>query len=418
MRLEHRPLLDVQLEIGGGVLELRARLERAVEVDAVRARARPAARRRRRRCSCAQLVLVGHRARGRARAEERAAEARALLVGPVDEPHGDRRRRPPRRSAAAPRARRRRSARRRASRRSAPSRCARRSAASRSERRGSVHHWLPASSTSHSSGTRRACRPASPAPAPRCPSRRRAGRRPRRRSAPAARGARRRCGSGRACAVASQRGCRDERRAVLRHAERRKISRAVDALTVESYRPIFESYVAMLGEECYEAVRLEPELTWEERKIAQNRRLYDEHPDWLWVLDEDGDIFGFVSFWLLPEKSYGHIDNNGVPRRSSRTGLGDVHVPPRPRPLPPGGPALRARRHRPRRRAHPRAARLRGDRLRPARCRRSITGRTCLCGNPGSTLALDVRTDQGRTGRDRRRRLRRRRLRRGRDASR
>ena len=39
----------------------------------------------------AQLVLIGHRAGGRRRAEERAAEARPLLVGPVDEPHGERR---------------------------------------------------------------------------------------------------------------------------------------------------------------------------------------------------------------------------------------------------------------------------------------------------------------------------------------
>ena len=95
---------------------------------------------------------------------------------------------------------------------------------------------------------------------------------------------------------------------------------AVDALTVECYRPIFESYLSMLGEECYEAVRLEPELTWEERKTQQNRRLFDEHPDWLWVLDEDGDVFGFVSFWLFPEQSYGHIDNNGV--HADRAGQG------------------------------------------------------------------------------------------------
>ena len=46
-RLEHRPLLDVQLEVGARALELRPRVERAVEVDAVRARARRAARPRR-----------------------------------------------------------------------------------------------------------------------------------------------------------------------------------------------------------------------------------------------------------------------------------------------------------------------------------------------------------------------------------
>jgi ribosomal protein S18 acetylase RimI-like enzyme len=107
--------------------------------------------------------------------------------------------------------------------------------------------------------------------------------------------------------------------AVLRHAGEHDLQ-AVDALTVESYRPIFESYVAMLGEDCYEAVRLEPELTWEQRKIQQNRRLYDEHPDWLWVLEEAGEVFGFVSFYLLPEKSYGHIDNNGL--RADRVGQG------------------------------------------------------------------------------------------------
>ena len=35
-RLEHRPLLDVELEVGGRRVELRARVERRVEIDAVR----------------------------------------------------------------------------------------------------------------------------------------------------------------------------------------------------------------------------------------------------------------------------------------------------------------------------------------------------------------------------------------------
>src|SRR5215218_7825446 len=89
-RLEHRPLLDVQLEVRPSVLELRARLERAVELHPVlaqRVRQRDALAIRQR----AQLVLVGHRAGGRRRAEERAAEPGALLVGPLDEPDRDRR---------------------------------------------------------------------------------------------------------------------------------------------------------------------------------------------------------------------------------------------------------------------------------------------------------------------------------------
>jgi hypothetical protein len=59
--LEHRALLDVELEIGGGACELRTSLGRAVEVDAVlgkRVRKRDSLR----VVSPAQLLLVGHRA--------------------------------------------------------------------------------------------------------------------------------------------------------------------------------------------------------------------------------------------------------------------------------------------------------------------------------------------------------------------
>ncbi len=98
--------------------------------------------------------------------------------------------------------------------------------------------------------------------------------------------------------------------AVLRHALPADLD-AVDELTVLGYAPIQASYVAMLGDELYEAVRHDPELTWQERKIKQNRDLFATHPDWLWVL-ERGAVFAYVSFWLVPERSYGHLDNNAV----------------------------------------------------------------------------------------------------------
>ena len=98
---------------------------------------------------------------------------------------------------------------------------------------------------------------------------------------------------------------------VLRTADQDDLP-AVDALTAICYAPIQASFVAMLGEDCYEAVRSVPELSWEARKAKQNRSLFAEHPDQVWVLDDDGRVFGFVTFWLFPERSYGHIDNNGV----------------------------------------------------------------------------------------------------------
>lgn len=86
----------------------------------------------------------------------------------------------------------------------------------------------------------------------------------------------------------------------------------VDEITIICYTSIHESYVAMLGEECYERVRHNPELTWEERKTKQNRQLYEEHPEWVWVLEEKGEVFGFITFYLFPQQGYSHIDNNGI----------------------------------------------------------------------------------------------------------
>jgi ribosomal protein S18 acetylase RimI-like enzyme len=107
--------------------------------------------------------------------------------------------------------------------------------------------------------------------------------------------------------------------AVLRTARQADLD-AIDRLTVAAYRPIQGSYVAMLGEETYAAVRHEPELSWEQRKCAQNRRLFEAFPDQVWVLERGSDVFGFVTFWLFPEQQYGHIDNNAV--REDEAGRG------------------------------------------------------------------------------------------------
>jgi ribosomal protein S18 acetylase RimI-like enzyme len=107
--------------------------------------------------------------------------------------------------------------------------------------------------------------------------------------------------------------------ATLRHASDKDLD-AIDALTVACYRPIQESFVAMLGADCHASVRPDPELSWEERKVGQSRRLFAEHPDQVWVLDRSGEVFGFVTFWLFPERSYGHIDNNGVDTRFAGQG--------------------------------------------------------------------------------------------------
>ena len=84
--LEDGALLDVQLQVGDGVLELPARLVDPVEVDAVLGEGVGQG-------DAVPVLEVAHvvgleGAGGGARAEEAAPEAGALLVGPVHEPQG------------------------------------------------------------------------------------------------------------------------------------------------------------------------------------------------------------------------------------------------------------------------------------------------------------------------------------------
>jgi hypothetical protein len=152
---------------------------------------------------------------------------------------------------------------------------------------------------------------------------------------------------------------------LLRHATEADLP-AIDGLTTVAYAPIQESFVAMLGSDLYEAVQADPGKTWDERKAAQNRRLFAEHPEQVWVLEDTGGVFGYVTFWLFPERGYGHLDNSAVDPSCRGEGWARfmyIHA----RPFPLARPPLRPRRHRPRRRAYRRTRRLRGGRLRPQR---------------------------------------------------
>ena len=151
--LEHRPLLDVQLEVGparpsaGSAPRAPGRRRRRARA------ARPASRRP--SASVRSRTLSGSSVPAAAeRAEQAAAEARALLVGPVDQGHACTAACPARpRARAAPRARPSRRARRRASRRSAPSRRASRRPRVSGRSPSSRAQTLPASSVSTVTGS-------------------------------------------------------------------------------------------------------------------------------------------------------------------------------------------------------------------------------------------------------------------------
>ena len=98
---------------------------------------------------------------------------------------------------------------------------------------------------------------------------------------------------------------------VLRHATDADLPR-LDEITIICYAPIVASFVEIVGEECVKGIYGNPDFDWQARKTKQVRDLYQEHPDQVWVLEEAGQAFGYVTFDLAPGRRVGFFDNNGV----------------------------------------------------------------------------------------------------------
>jgi N-acetylglutamate synthase-like GNAT family acetyltransferase len=95
----------------------------------------------------------------------------------------------------------------------------------------------------------------------------------------------------------------------------------IDEITIICYTAIVESWIEMQSEAISAALQ-DSSMTWQERKIKQNRALFAEHPEWVWVLDENSTIIGFVTFKIDYTRSLGIIDNNGILPQHAGNGLG------------------------------------------------------------------------------------------------
>jgi GNAT superfamily N-acetyltransferase len=107
---------------------------------------------------------------------------------------------------------------------------------------------------------------------------------------------------------------------LLRHALESDMS-SIDEITIICYTAIAESWIEMQGKEIAEALRTSS-MTWQDRKKKQNHDLFAEHPDWIWVLEQNSTIIGFVTFKIDYERGLGIIDNNGVLPKHAGKGLG------------------------------------------------------------------------------------------------
>jgi GNAT superfamily N-acetyltransferase len=95
----------------------------------------------------------------------------------------------------------------------------------------------------------------------------------------------------------------------------------IDRITITCYTAIHKSWVEMQGEAIAEALH-DPGMTWQERKTKQNHDLFAEHSEWVWVLEQNSIIIGFVSFKINYDRGLGIIDNNGVLPQYAGKGLG------------------------------------------------------------------------------------------------
>ena len=98
---------------------------------------------------------------------------------------------------------------------------------------------------------------------------------------------------------------------ILRHATDADLPR-LNEITIICYAPIAASFVEIVGEDCVRGIYGDPAYDWQARKTKQVRDLYRENPDQVWVLEDVGQVFGFVTFDLVPGRSVGFFDNNGV----------------------------------------------------------------------------------------------------------
>ena len=68
----------------------------------------------------------------------------------------------------------------------------------------------------------------------------------------------------------------------------------------------------MLGADLYETVQADPGQTWEQRKARRTGASSPSIRSRCGCSTTPAEVFGYVSFWLFPERNYGHLDNSAV----------------------------------------------------------------------------------------------------------
>ena len=86
----------------------------------------------------------------------------------------------------------------------------------------------------------------------------------------------------------------------------------------QAWTAIYDMYHDTYGDELF-SLLVPVRDTAKEEQINYHVR---QHPDWIYICEENGKIAGFITFFLDPERQIGQIGNNAVDLECGLKGIG------------------------------------------------------------------------------------------------
>lgn len=87
-----------------------------------------------------------------------------------------------------------------------------------------------------------------------------------------------------------------------------------------AWEPIYAYRRQQMGEKLFDGLFAD----WREAKANDIRSLCEKHPEYFMVVEIEGAIKGFATFWIEEEKSMGVVGNNAVHPGAQGQGLGKL----------------------------------------------------------------------------------------------
>ena len=87
-----------------------------------------------------------------------------------------------------------------------------------------------------------------------------------------------------------------------------------------AWQPIYAMFRETYGDDLFSHIC--PDTTTSKGKQVESQ--CREHPEWIYVCEEQGNVVGFVTFWLEPESKVGVIGNNAVDPDCGLKGIGQA----------------------------------------------------------------------------------------------